>query len=299
VDSAPQANDQRQPSWEEIVAGCKADPDHCRAAPKSAPEGEVKEEGTAGKIIQAALEIRRKLRKYGEDAGEAATRGLIRPKERDTAAHERAQRSALDYDPHVNIAERAGEVVTDIGREGGGQLGEQAFDAAAAKGASMAAGGILQAAGKGRQVLQALARESDEVIEAAEAEAKAVSKATSGVRYGPLKPGPLPEKIAQTFRGGSYTASTVSEPITLYRVYGGKAGQLGPYWTRTRPSGPLQARIDLALRPEWGNTATQVVKIEVPAGTKIYEGFVEAQGGLVGGGSQVVIPKVDPRWVIH
>jgi hypothetical protein len=57
--------------------------------------------------------------------------------------------------------------------------------------------------------------------------------------------------------------------------------------------------MDLALRPEWGNTATKVVKIEVPAGTKIYEGFAEAQGSLVGGGSQVVIPKVDPRWVIQ
>jgi filamentous hemagglutinin len=56
--------------------------------------------------------------------------------------------------------------------------------------------------------------------------------------------------------------------------------------------------IDLALNPEWGNTATQVAKIHVPAGTAIYEGFAEAQGKLVGGGNQVVILNVDQSWVI-
>ena len=113
----------------------------------------------------------------------------------------------------------------------------------------------------------------------------AVRPARSSERYGPINPGPLPEKIAQSFRGGSYTESTLSQPTVFYRAYGGKAGQLGSYWTRTPPSGPLQARVDLALRSEWGNTATNVVKIEAPAGTKIYEGFVEAQSGLLGGGS--------------
>jgi RHS repeat-associated protein len=127
----------------------------------------------------------------------------------------------------------------------------------------------------------------------------AIRQPPSSVRFGPINPGSLPEKVAQTFRGGSYTETILSQPTVLYRAYGGTSGQLGPFWTRTPPSGQLQARMDLALRPEWGNTATKVVKIEVPAGTKIYEGFAEAQGSLVGGGSQVVIPKVDPRWVIQ
>jgi len=110
--------------------------------------------------------------------------------------------------------------------------------------------------------------------EAAEVTAKAV-------RYGPLNPGPLPEKIAKTFRGGSYTAITLSEPTVLYRVYGGTAEEIGIYWSRTPPSGPVQSIIDLALKPEWGNTATQVTKIHVPAGTTLYEGFAEAQGKLL------------------
>jgi len=36
----------------------------------------------------------------------------------------------------------------------------------------------------------------------------------------------------------------------------------------------------------------------LPAGTTIYRGFAAAQGSLVGGGSQVVIPLVNPSWVI-
>ena len=61
----------------------------------------------------------------------------------------------------------------------------------------------------------------------------------------------------------------------------------------------MQSTIDLALKPEWGNTAKNVVKINVPAGTTIFEGFAENQGGfLLGGGNQVVIPNVNPNWVI-
>lgn len=43
--------------------------------------------------------------------------------------------------------------------------------------------------------------------------------------------------------------------------------------------------------PQWGNTATSVVKVEVPIGTKYFEGVAAPQGGLVGGGSQVLFPK--------
>jgi len=123
-------------------------------------------------------------------------------------------------------------------------------------------------------------------------------QATGGmVHHGPMNPGPLPDRVANTFRSSSYTANTLDEATTLYRVYGGTASPLGAYWTRTAPAGPFQSQIDLALSPEWGNTATQVTRITVPAGTTIYEGAAAAQGGIVGGGSQVYIPKVDPSWV--
>lgn len=119
----------------------------------------------------------------------------------------------------------------------------------------------------------------------------------TAVRYGPMNPGPLPTPVANTFRSASYTEVTLTKSTTLYRAHGGNAGPLGNFWTGTKPAGPLQAQIDLALAPEWGNTATQVTRINVPAGTTIYEGAASAQGGLVGGGNQVFIPRVEPSWV--
>jgi len=85
-----------------------------------------------------------------------------------------------------------------------------------------------------------------------------------------------------TFRGGSYTEMVTSEATTLYRAHGGTAGELGAYWTRTAPTGPLQSRIDSALLPQWGNTATGVSTIRVPAGTRIFDGFAAPQGNLIG-----------------
>jgi hypothetical protein len=75
---------------------------------------------------------------------------------------------------------------------------------------------------------------------------------------------------------------------------------MGQYWTTIRPSGPLQAQIDLALKPECGNTATQVTTIRGPAGQTIYQGAAASQGGAqIGGDSQVFILRVDPSWVIR
>lgn len=127
--------------------------------------------------------------------------------------------------------------------------------------------------------------------------------AAKSVRYGPHNAGPLDDAIASTFRSSSYTMSELSEATTLYRVYGGQAGKLGSYWTRTRPAGPLQSQLDSALNPAWGNSATSVATARVPAGTTIYEGAAAAQpiaggGSLLGGGSQVYIPRVDPAWLV-
>lgn len=123
--------------------------------------------------------------------------------------------------------------------------------------------------------------------------------ANNVTRWGPATgAGPLGAEVASTFRGGSYTELVTQEATTLYRVYGGKAGELGYYWTRTPPAGPLQARIDSAMLPKWGNTANSVSKITVPKGTTIFEGFAAPQGNLVGGGSQVFIPKPNPSWLV-
>ncbi|WP_433696387.1 filamentous hemagglutinin N-terminal domain-containing protein [Paraburkholderia phenoliruptrix] len=118
--------------------------------------------------------------------------------------------------------------------------------------------------------------------------------------YNPLNPGPLSQDIANTFRSGTYSEMVAQQPTTLYRVYGGSAGQMGGYWTQTPSAGPVQSIIDSALLPQWGNTATNVVKIEIPAGTIYFTGAAAQQGGLVGGGNQVVFPpgfKVNPAWI--
>jgi hypothetical protein len=117
------------------------------------------------------------------------------------------------------------------------------------------------------------------------------------VRHGPMNPGPLADDIANTFRSGSYTARTLDQPTTLYRVIGDTGNPAGSYWTATRPQGPLQSVIDLALDQNWGNTATTVIRAQVPAGTRIYEGAAAAQRGLVGGGNQIYIPQVNPSWI--
>lgn len=128
-------------------------------------------------------------------------------------------------------------------------------------------------------------------------------RAPISTRYGPLNPGPLSDQVARTFRSSSYSEVVLTEEVTLYRIYGGRSPQLAPWWSRTRPSGPLQAQLDSALNPAWGNAMTDVATIRVPAGTTIYEGFAAPQalkggGSLMGGGSQVYIEYVDPGWLV-
>jgi len=135
-------------------------------------------------------------------------------------------------------------------------------------------------------------------LEVAEESSIEAAEGDAVVQFGPLQEGPLPENVVKTFRSGTYSQVTLGSDTTLYRVWGGGADELGQYWSRTAPSGPLQSTIDLALDPMWGNNATNVVTIEVPPGTTIYEGFAAPQGGLVGGGSQVYIPGINPAWVV-
>ncbi|SFU17175.1 RHS repeat-associated core domain-containing protein [Pseudovibrio denitrificans] len=117
----------------------------------------------------------------------------------------------------------------------------------------------------------------------------------------PITESPLPANIAETFRSGTYSTVTLSEATTLYRSYGGSANKVGAYWTRTKPKGPMQSQLDSALAPQWGNSAQQTATITVPKGVTIYEGVAAPQSvgasSLLGGGNQVYIPRVDPKWL--
>jgi len=119
--------------------------------------------------------------------------------------------------------------------------------------------------------------------------------------YGPLNKGPLPNDIALTFRSATYREVVTTEPTTLYRVIGDNGNPAGGYWSRTKPAGPLQSVIDSALDQSWGNSATKVVQMEVPVGTRLFEGSAASQRGLVGGGNQVYFDKnlnpLNPNWI--
>ena len=95
---------------------------------------------------------------------------------------------------------------------------------------------------------------------------------SSGVfskRFGPHAEGPLPAEIVGTSRGGSFSQFALESDSVLYRVCGGSSGELGLYWSRIAPSGPMQAHMGLAL-PR-GNMAQNVVQIRVPQGTMLFE----------------------------
>ncbi|WP_238272614.1 hypothetical protein [Methylobacterium cerastii] len=88
----------------------------------------------------------------------------------------------------------------------------------------------------------------------------------------------------------------MTEDTKFYRAHGGGAEEVDQYWTTVPPKDPLQAQMDSALKPDWGNTASQMHEQVIPAGTKIFEGAVAPQvinngtGSLYGGGPQIFIP---------
>lgn len=56
----------------------------------------------------------------------------------------------------------------------------------------------------------------------------------------------------------------------MYRVYVGKAGEIGRYSSFTQQNAGLQSQLDLALNPDWGNDVRQVAEVLVPKGTFIF-----------------------------
>lgn len=134
------------------------------------------------------------------------------------------------------------------------------------------------------------------------AKAKGSQGKTAEAKYSPINPGPLKQGVAETFTGASYTQQALKADTVFYRVSTDEAGKVGSYMTRTPQMGGMQSQLDLALNPEWGNTAQVVTKVTVPKGTVIYEGTAAPQvinggaGMLPGGGNQIYIPEVNPKW---
>ena len=124
--------------------------------------------------------------------------------------------------------------------------------------------------------------------------------------FSPIKKGPLKDSVANSFNGATYTKYVLKEDTIMYRVYGGKSEKIGSYLSRTPQEGGLQSQLDLALLPEWGNTAERLTEVVVPKGTIVYEGTAAPQnildskgniiGTLSGGGNQIYIPEVKEWW---
>jgi type VI secretion system secreted protein VgrG len=102
--------------------------------------------------------------------------------------------------------------------------------------------------------------------------------------------GPLSPADAKAFKDGKYTEKILTKDVQVERLHGGGAFPQGRWVTGgARPLG-LEGKIRMALRPEWGNAASQSSSLTLKAGTKVYEGVVAGQGtGYAGGATQILI----------
>jgi type VI secretion system secreted protein VgrG len=102
--------------------------------------------------------------------------------------------------------------------------------------------------------------------------------------------GPLSPADAKAFKDGKYTEKVLTQDVKVERLHGGGAFPVGRWVTGgSRPLG-LEGKIRMALRPEWGNAASQSSSFTIKAGTTVYEGVVAGQGtGYAGGATQILI----------
>ena len=119
--------------------------------------------------------------------------------------------------------------------------------------------------------------------------------ANTSREFSAIDPGPLADRLAETFSGGRYREVILSEDTILRRV--GTADEpLGRFFSTQSADSVVQARIDRAILPRWTSGAESPIDTEFeilfPKGTKVYIGKVGSQGGFyVGGTEQIVIPN--------
>ncbi len=103
--------------------------------------------------------------------------------------------------------------------------------------------------------------------------------------------------VSRSFRSDPKLVE-LTEPLVVYRRWGGRASEVGSPWFSPKPyTKPGNAQRYLAL-PE-GNTAQNLTRFEIPAGTQILRGKVAGQAGeagfggnAVGGGVQIYLPAL-------
>lgn len=101
-----------------------------------------------------------------------------------------------------------------------------------------------------------------------------------------------------TFQDFNWQTVVTVKPVTLYRVFGGKAMPNGTFAGTTPVRDTAKVREDLAILPDWGNNFSFEAVIEVPVATKMQIGIAAAQPPLTGGGDQVILPYQWPvEWI--
>ena len=104
-----------------------------------------------------------------------------------------------------------------------------------------------------------------------------------------------PAKYVDTFQNAKCVEVTLQYDLKLMRVFSNDNARLGTYFTTTCLLSPRYAIRKLALKREWGNRATKIVEVTVPAGTTIYIGiaaFQDPETLYPGGAQQTVVVDI-------
>ncbi|MCW5317272.1 hypothetical protein GTQ43_26745 [Nostoc sp. KVJ3] len=103
---------------------------------------------------------------------------------------------------------------------------------------------------------------------------------------------PLASDIAVTFLDSKCQEVKLEHPKTFYRYYSSSQNKYGRYLTTNKYKTNVEVIKNLALNQAWGNQATIIEKVTLPAGTTIYQGIVAPQAPTKcypGGGQQIFI----------
>jgi hypothetical protein len=110
---------------------------------------------------------------------------------------------------------------------------------------------------------------------------------------------PLPSDIAVTFLNSKCQEVKLEHPQTFYRYYSSSENRYGRYLTTDKYKTNVEVIRNLALNQSWGNKATMIQPVILPAGTTIYQGIVAPQTPTQcypGGGEQTFIKDTrDPN----
>lgn len=88
----------------------------------------------------------------------------------------------------------------------------------------------------------------------------------------------LDVSVAATFDRGDYQTARTTQPVVLFRVTTAPV-KGGPYWTTELPKDRMEAKMSLAVRPEWNQRQYYQTAV-LPIGTEIQIGFAAPQGSF-------------------